>query len=52
MEYEYDLELCEYNPISIEYQNEIKLLAATIEKPVMSFFERLMKKIILSYGNV
>ena len=43
MEYENDLELCEYNPISIEYQNEIQVLAAIVEKPAMSFFEKLMK---------
>ncbi len=51
MEYENDLELCEYNPISIEYQKEIQLLAKIVEKPAMSFFEKLMKKIVLSYGN-
>ena len=51
MEYENYLELCEYNPISIEYQKEIQLLAKIVEKPAMSFFEKLMKKIVLSYGN-
>ncbi len=52
MEYENDLELCEYNPVSIEYQNEIQALAALVEKPAMSFFEKLMKKIVLAHGNV
>ena len=47
MEYENDLELCEYNPMSIEYQNEIQALAALVEKPAMSFFEKLMKRIIM-----
>ncbi len=51
MEYENDLELCEYNPMSIEYQNEIQALAALVEKPAMSFFEKLMKRIILAHGN-
>lgn len=52
MEYENDLELCEYNPVSIEYQNEIQTLAALVEKPAMSFFEKLMKKIVLAHGNI
>jgi hypothetical protein len=51
MEYENDFELCEYNPISIEYQKEIQMMASVIEKPAMSFFERLMKKIVLTYGT-
>ena len=50
MEYENELELCEYNPMSIEYQKEIQVLAALIEKPAMSFFEKLMKKIVLTHG--
>lgn len=50
MEYENDVELCEYNPISIEYQKEIQLLAKMVEKPAMNFLEKLMKKIVLTHG--
>jgi len=46
MEYENELELCEYNPISLQYEKEIKLLAQIIEAPTMSFFQKLMKKIV------
>ncbi len=48
MDYEKDLELCEYNPVSLAYEAEIRELAKAIEKPAMSFFERLMKKIIVA----
>jgi len=51
MNYEADLELCEYNPNSIAQQNELKLLAQMIEVPAMSFFQRLMKKIVLAHGT-
>ena len=50
MDYETDLELCEYNPISVAYQEELRTLAGLIEAPTMSLFQRLMKKIILSHG--
>ncbi len=50
MDYENDLELCEYNPISVQYENEIRALAQIIEPPAKSFFQRLMKKIILAHG--
>ncbi len=50
MEYENDLELCEYNPISLQYEKEIRTLASIIEAPAMSFFQRLMKKIILAHS--
>lgn len=46
MDYEKDLELCEYNPVSVEYENELRMLAKIVEPPAMSFFQRLMKKII------
>lgn len=48
MEYENDLEMCEYNPISLQYEKEIRMLAAIVEAPAMSFFQRLMKKIVLA----
>lgn len=48
MDYENDLELCEYNPISIQYENELKALAKIVELPAMSFFQRLMKKIVVA----
>lgn len=51
MNYESDLEMCEYNPVSVAYQNELRMLAQMIEAPTMSFFQRLMKKIILSHGT-
>lgn len=50
MNYENELDFCEYNPVSLKYQNEIKDLARIIEKPSMSFFQRLMKRIIVSMG--
>ena len=50
MDYEMDLELCEYNPMSLQYQKELKELAEIVEKPAMCFFQRVMKKIILSHA--
>lgn len=50
MNYDEDLELCEYNPISIQYENELKALAKIVEAPAMSLFRKLMKKIILTNG--
>jgi len=50
MNYEEELELCEYNPAAIQYENELKVLAQIIELPAMSLFQRLMKKIILAHG--
>ena len=49
MDYENDLELCEYNPISVQYENELRALAQIVEAPAMSFFQRLMKKIIVAH---
>ncbi len=51
MNYENELELCEYNPISVAYQNELKALAKIIEAPAMSLFQRLMKKIIVAHST-
>ena len=50
MDYENELELCEYNPMSVQYENELKALAQIVEAPAMTFFQRLMKKIILSHS--
>lgn len=52
MDYENDLDLCEYNPISVEYEKEIRLLARIVEAPAMSFFQKLMKKIVVAHGNI
>ncbi len=49
MDYENELEFCEYNPVSLKYENELKALAQIVEAPAMSVFQRLMKKIILSH---
>jgi len=49
MDYEKDLELCEYNPISLKYEQELRALAQIVETPAMSFFQKMMKKIILSH---
>ena len=51
MNYESDLELCEYNPISLAHQEELRTLAALIETPTKSLFQRLMKKIIVAHGT-
>ena len=51
MNYENDLELCEYNPVSVSYQNELRVLAQMIEAPTMTFFQRLMKKIVVAHGT-
>lgn len=51
MNYEEDLELCEYNPLSVQYESELRALAELIEAPAMSFFQRMMKKIILSHAT-
>ena len=48
MDYENELELCEYNPISVKYESELRALAQIVEAPAMTFFQRLMRKIILS----
>lgn len=50
MDYEKDLELCEYNPMSVEYEKEIRELALAVEAPAKCFFQKLMKKIILSHA--
>ena len=51
MNYEKDLELCEYNPVSVAYQEELRTLAKMIEAPTMSLFQRLMKKIVVAHGT-
>ena len=50
MNYETDLELCEYNPVSVAYQEELRVLAKLVEAPAMSFFQKLMKKIVVAHG--
>ena len=45
MNYENDLELCEYNPQALKYEKELQALARIVEAPSMSFFQKLMKKI-------
>ena len=50
MDYENEMYLCEYNPISIEYEQELRALATIVEAPAMSFFQKLMKKIVVSAG--
>ncbi len=49
MDYERDLELCEYNPISLAYEKELRALAQVVKTPAMSFLQRIMKKIIVSH---
>ncbi len=49
MDYEKDLELCEYNPISLQYEKELRELSKVVEAPVANFFEKLRKKIILAH---
>ena len=51
MDYENELEFCEYNPISVAYENELQALAKIVEAPAMSLFQRLMKKIIVSQSH-
>lgn len=48
MDYENELEFCEYNPISVAYEHELRELARVVETPAMSLFQKLMKKIVLS----
>ena len=50
MNYENDLELCEYNPVSLAYQEELRVLAKMVEAPAMSFFQKLMKKIVVAHS--
>lgn len=52
MEYESELEFCEYNPVSLQYEAELKMLAQVVEAPAMSFLQKLMKKIIVSNALV
>ena len=42
--------VAEYNPKAIELNMELKTLAKMIEVPKMSFFQKLMKKIIVAQG--
>ena len=49
MDYENELEYCEYNPVSVQYERELQALAKIVEAPAMSLFQRMMKKIILSH---
>lgn len=51
MEYENELELCEYNPISVAYERELRELAKVVETPAMSMFQKLMKRIVVSQGT-
>jgi len=51
MNYEQDLELCEYNPVSVAYEEELRTLAKLIEVPTMSFFQRLMQKIVIAHST-
>ena len=44
MDYENDLELCEYNPIIFQYENELRALAKIVEAPAMSFFPKIDEK--------
>lgn len=50
MDYERDLEFCEYNPVSIALEEELRTLAKVVETPAMTFFQKLMKKIIVSHA--
>ena len=50
MNYENDFEFAEYNPKVIELNMELKTLAKMIEMPKMSFFQKLMKKIVVAQG--
>ena len=46
MNNEHDFEFAEYNPKAIELNLELKALAKMIKTPKMSFFQKLMQKII------
>lgn len=50
MDYEKDLELCEYNPMSVEYEKEIRDLARAIEAPAKCLFQKMIEKITLSHA--
>ena len=50
MNYENEFEFAEYNPKAIELNSELAVLAKMIEAPKMSFFQKLMKKIIVAQG--
>ena len=52
MNYEDELDFCEYNPMSVKYEKELKQLAEIVETPAMSFFQKIMKKIILSQSAI
>ncbi len=44
---EYNPDMCEFNPRSAELEAELRKLAQSVENPKMSFFQSLMKRIIL-----
>lgn len=48
MDYENEVEFCEYNPISLQYEKELRELAKVVEQPAKNLFERLVEKISLS----
>ncbi len=49
MDYENDLELCEYNPIIIQYEKDFRKLSEFIQTPAKSFFQRLIERILHSH---
>ncbi len=48
MDYENEVEFCEYNPISLKYERELRKLAKAIEEPAKNLFERMLEKITLA----
>ncbi len=47
MDYQNELDFCEYNPISVQYENELRELARVVEEPAKNLFEKMLEKITL-----
>lgn len=50
MDYENELDFCEYNPMSVELEKEIRDLARVVETPAKCLFQKMIEKITLSHA--
>ena len=51
MEYENLMDYSEFNPEAIKIENELKMLAQIIETPAESFFQKIIRKILISHAK-
>lgn len=48
MDYQNELDFCEYNPMSVQYEKELRELARVVEQPAKNLFEKMLEKISLA----